>query len=233
MDLEQQIKLLEAAIKAETNAEKRKLLQIQKQVLKKTQSATSGKKREYHYKSEATKQAAQQRGMKLQKLKSKEEKEQTQKALTTYQQAQKVAKEDPEYKKYWEEIKRLRAEAKKLGKRLKLDNISLSPSQIKDSARSPEELARIALGLESRVDSSVLLQNAIGAGIVEEIYETSADESQSKLIGYSYEGKGYTIEEMNMMMSAPQKFFAAGSSFWNWISNEYHLGVRVSEIFGS
>lgn len=231
--LKKQIKVLEKQLKVEANAETRKLLQAQKQAMKKALPAkTSTKKRSYHYHSAETKAKAQAKGIKLRMNISSEKKaeieEKRKQGLAIYQEAQRKAKQDAYFKEYWKEVQKLRTEAKKLGKNLNLSNVSTSPTQIRNAGISPEQQARIALGLSSRIDVEILKSNAVGATVIEEVYDNDYN-----VIGYTYEGKGYSVAEMDMMLSSPKTFFAPHSKFWNWISNEYHTGVQVNEIFGS
>jgi len=240
--LKEQIRLLEKQIEAELNKEKKAQLQAQKQALNRTknQSRSSSKRKTYTYKTEAAHQAAIQRGKALQMKLSPERKaeieEARKKGLSTYQLAQKMAKESAEYKVYWDEIKKLRAQAKKLGVNLNLSNVSTSPTQIKDSRRGAVSEARIALGLATRIDTDQIMLKAEGDGVIEPILD-----NDKQVIGYTYNGKGYSVEDMKLMMSAPKRFFPAGSPFWNWVSENYysHGGGKeaeeatAQEIFGS
>lgn len=186
------------------------------------------KKRKYNYKSIESKLAAQARGRKLQASVSlevrRERYQHMQQGLEIYREATKIAKTDKEYKAYWEEIQKLRKQAKKLGKTLNLSNVTGAPSQIRGKDIMKE--ARIALGLGASIDAENVLEVMMKDGTV------YYDESRNQ---YIYDGKSYAKEDLLLMFSAPQKFFAAGSPFWNKISEYYHTAgeLYVSEIFGS
>lgn len=241
------INKLKKQIKTEKNKVIKQELKEQKRVLERIKKQEFGtpKKRKYTYKSQATKQAAIQRGKQLKARITPEEQAKINlartKGLENYRQAEKIAKTDEVYKRYWEEIKSLRKQAARLGKTFSLEHITGSPMQLKEAqARegrlTPETQARFSLGLSAGIDVAVLMSKALDDGIINPIIDENGE-----LIGYSYENKVYTVEEMTLMMSSPRKFFAPKSLFWNWVDSIYwengggESGDEVvsQEVFGS
>lgn len=216
-------------------------LKAEKQALERQKKQLFGapKRKKYTYRSEATRQASIQRGKQLRAGLSPEAKaiiEQKRiKGLEAYRTAQRIAKTDEAYKKYWEEIKAIRKQARRLGKSFSIENISASPTQIKEAPVAPEISARYALGLATRIDVSQLLLKAEEDGIIKAIVDNE------EVIGYTYDGKGYSVEDMMLMLSSPKKFFPAKSLFWNWINTLYWQNgggddgaeAVAQEVFGS
>lgn len=229
---------IKKAIKTNIKPEEQALRRTQKQALGKI------KKRKYSYASEATKQKAIQRGKALRATFSQEQlaqiEEKRKRGLENYRQAQKIAKTDSAYKKYWEEVKALKKQARALGKNLSIEKITGSPLQIKEAylrneSLTPETQARFALGLATRIDVANLMQRAEEAGVIKKVVYNG------ELVGCTYDGKGYSVQDMQMMMSSPRTFFKPKSKFWNWINELYWQNgggddaaeVVASEVFGS
>lgn len=232
---------LKKLIKTAPTQEAKTQLRAERQALERQRKQLFGapKRRKYQYRSEATRQASIQRGKQLKALLTPEQQaiieQKRLKGLEAYRTAQRIAKTDEAYKKYWEEIKTIRKQARRLGKSFSIENISASPTQIKEAPVSPEISARYALGLATRIDVSQLLLKAEEDGIIKAIVDNE------EIIGYTYDGKGYSVEDMMLMLSSPKKFFPAKSLFWNWINSLYWQngggdeGAEAvsQEVFGS
>ena len=193
------------------------------------------KGKKYTYKTEASRAKAQARGKAFQASLSLEEKRERymnmRAGLDVYREAKKLSKENALYKEYFDEIQRLRAQAKKLGKTLNLSNVTGAPSQLIGTDVKAE--ARIALGLAGRIDAQKLFDHMVSVDVFKQ-YKTKKKGIERE--GYfTYNGKAYLKEELVLMCSAPKKFFAKDSPFWNEIQKQYDTvgELYVSEIFGS
>lgn len=169
-------------------------------------------KRKYTYQSAEARAKAQARGRRLlEGLTEEQKRERSQhfkQGLETYREAKKQSKQSSIYKEYFDEVQRLRKQAKKLGKTLSLKDITGAPEQLE--GKDPKEYAKISLGLGSMIDSDKLYNFLEEKKLITPAVYKTGEVKEDRIV---FDNKEYTKEDFKFMLLAPKAFFKANSPF--------------------
>lgn len=149
-----------------------------------------------------------------------------------YQTAQKAAKSNAEYAEYWKEVKKIKAEAKKIGVRLTISDVyGEEQYKTKHAQKSKEYLVSRSLGIVTEETANYLFTQMVAR----DIFKREQDGR------YSYQGRLYSEEQLIMMCRTPKQSFPADSPIWEEIKiyskalpNDKHKQKKLAqEFFGS